>query len=157
MRFLFCDRILRTVKGECIEGIKAFSLSEEFLNEHFPAAPLVPAAIFLETMAQFLGWLILYSHDFQCFPIISLLEDVQAVPNRRPGFEAHVSARILSTSKTDSLGRAEIRVDGQTIARANRMIYSHFSVSDSEALKKQFHSMVQSQGFAGGRVDENLF
>ncbi len=141
MRFLFCDRIVRIDKGESIEGVKVFSLSEEFLNGHFEKMPLVPGAIFIETMAQFLGWLIIYSHDFQCFPIISLLEDVEVTSGMAPGFKARVQARIVSTTATDSLGKAEIRVDGKPIARVDRMIYSHFAVPDPIGLRNQFNLM----------------
>lgn len=149
MRFLFCDRIVEINKGESIEGVKVFSLSEEFLNGHFEEAPLVPGAIFIETMAQFLGWLIMYSHDFQYFPIISLLEHVEMAPDMVPGFEARVQARIVSTTATDSLGKAEIRVNGKPIARADRMIYSHFAVSDPMKLRNQFNLMARSEKTTG--------
>ena len=143
MRFLFCDRIIQIHKGESIEGTKGFSLSEEFLNGHFEVLPLVPGTIFIETMAQFLGWLIIYSHDFNYLPIISLMDDIEVMPNRVPGFEAYVYAQMMSTTRSDSLGRAEIRVDGEIIARADRMIYRHFAVPDPMSLKKQFDLMVR--------------
>jgi len=143
VRFLFCDRIIRIHKGESIEGIKVFSLSEEFLNNHFETLPLVPGAIFIETMSQFMGWLIVYSHDFQCLPIPSLMDDVEVMPDMTPGFEARVQARIVSTTGSDSLGQAEIRVEGEVIARADRMIYRHFAVSDPMSLRKQFDLMVR--------------
>ena len=145
MRFLFCDRISTIVKGEYIEGVKAFSLSEEFLNGHFQKRPLVPGAILMETMAQFLGWLIIYTHDFTFFPIISIMEDVDLVPDLVPGLEAMVKARMLSTGKTDSLGKAEILVHGQVVARAGRMIYTHVTADDPNGLKDRFNLMARSR------------
>jgi len=149
MRFLFCDRIVEIHKGDSIEGIKVFPLSEEFLNGHFEKASLVPGSIFIETMAQVLGWLIIYSHDFLRFPIISLLEDVEVMSDMAPGFEARVSAHIVSTTETDSLGKAEIHVDGESIARADRMIYSHFSAHDPVNLRNQFDLMAVSPKVPG--------
>ena len=149
MRFLFCDRVTTIKKGESIKGIKAFSLSEEFLNGHFEKIPFVPGTIFIETMAQFLGWLIIYSHDFNCFPIISLLEDAAVMPDMTPGFEAHVQARIVSTTETDSLGKAEVSVDGQPVARANRMIYRHFPAPDPMKLRNQCNLMARPPGERG--------
>jgi 3-hydroxyacyl-[acyl-carrier-protein] dehydratase len=149
VRFLFCDRIIQIHKGESIEGTKAFSLTEEFLNGHFEVLPLVPGTIFIETMAQFLGWLIIYSHDFNCLPIISLMDDIEVMPNMVPGFEAQVQAHIESTSGTDSLGQAEIRVDGEIVARADRMIYRHFAVPDTMSLQTQFNLMVRPSGSPG--------
>lgn len=139
MRFLFCDRIIQIRKGESIEGTKAFSLSEEFLNGHFEGRPIIPGALFMETMSQFLGWLIAYSHDFRCLPIPTLMDDVEVMPDMAPGFEGQVQARIVSTSSTDSLGKAEIHLNGEIIARANRMIYRHFAVSDPMTLQGLFH------------------
>jgi len=149
VRFLFCDRIIQIRKGEFIKGTKAFSLSEEFLNGHFGDLPLVPGAIFIETMSQFLGWLIIYSHDFKCLPIISLMDDIEVMPNMVPGFEACVYAHMVSTTGTDSLGQAEIRVDGEIIARADRMIYRHFAVPDTMSLRNQFNLMVRPSGSPG--------
>jgi len=146
VRFLFCDRIIQIHKRESIEGTKGFSLSEEFLNGHFEVLPLVPGTIFIETIAQFLGWLIIYSHDFNYLPIISLMDDIEVMPNMVPGFEATVYAQMMSTTRSDSLGRAEIRVDGEIIARADRMIYRHFAVTDPMSLKKQFDLMVMPPG-----------
>jgi len=149
VRFLFCDRVLRIHKGESIEGIKVFSLSEEFLNDHFETFPLVPGAILIETMSQFMGWLIAYSHEFQYLPIVSLMDDVEVMPDMAPGFEARVLARIVSTGRTDSMGQAEIRVDGEVIARADRMIYRHFAIPDPMSLRNQFNLMVRPSGSPG--------
>ncbi len=140
MRFLFCDRIDRVESGDSIEGVKTFSLSEEFLNGHFDRQPLVPGAILIETMAQFLGWLIAFSHDFKYLPIITLLEGVSVTP-MAPGFEARVRARMVSTGDTDSLGKARIRVDGTVVAEAERMIYTHFRVKDPGKLRRRFNTM----------------
>ncbi len=139
MRFLFCDRIVGIIKGESIEGVKVFSLSEEYLNDHFANRPLVPGTILVETMAQSLGWLISYSHDFQCMPIISLLEDVEVSPTIGPGVAAQVRSRLVSTTPTDSLGQSEIHVDGKMVAQAKRMIYRHFPVPDPLPLTNEFN------------------
>lgn len=141
MRFLFCDRIDHIIKGDFISGIKAFSLSEDFLTGHFEERPLVPGTLFIETMAQFLGWLIFYSHDFTLFPIISLVDSVSVRPDMAPGFSAQITARLLSTQNTDSMGSAEIWVNGKCVAKAGRMIYTHMEALDSAALKEQFNTM----------------
>ncbi len=154
MRFLFFDRIVQIEKGRSIEGIKAFSLSEEFLQEHFTRIPLIPGVVYVEAMAQLLGWLIIYSHDFQYLPILSIVEDVKVMADLCPGFKAHIQAEILSTTETDSLGKAEVHIDGEPIAKADRMIYSHFDSPDPEALLRQFeyfcHDM-NTQTHASGR------
>ena len=116
MRFLFYDKVLKIEKGKSITGIKTFSLSEEFLRKRFSKIALVPEVIFIEAMAQLLGWLIIYSHDFKLLSIMSLVENVDIKSNLRPGFTAEIHGEIISTSKRDTLGRAKIYVDGEIVA-----------------------------------------
>ena len=138
MRFLFYDRVNKIEKGKSIEGVKSFALSEEFLRGHFSKVALVPGVILIETMAQLLGWLIMYSHDFKLAAIMSLIEDVHVSSDLRPGFKADIHAEIVSTSKRDTLGKARIYVDGEVIASMNRSIYSHFHKINPEDLKERF-------------------
>ena len=138
MRFLYYDRVTKIEKGKTIKGVKAFSLSEEFLRGHYNKIAIVPGVIFIEAMAQLLGWLIIYSHDFKLSAIMSLIEDVKIPSNMRPGFKADIHAEIISTSSRDSLGKAQIYVDGDLVASMNRIIYSHFHKINPEELKERF-------------------
>ncbi len=126
MRFLYYDAVTQLEKGKSIVGVKTFSLSEEFLRGHYKKIALVPGVIMIEAMAQLLGWLIIYSHDFRLSPIMSLIEGVTLSPRLRPGFKGEIHGQILSTSKRDSLGKAQIYVEGELVADLDRIIYSHF-------------------------------
>jgi 3-hydroxyacyl-[acyl-carrier-protein] dehydratase len=139
MRFLFYDRITSIEKDKSITGVKTFTLSEEFLRGHFKKKALVPGVIYVEAMAQLLGWLIIYSHDFKISAVMSLVEDVSISPQLRPGFKAEIHGELVSTSRRDSLGKAWITVDGETIASMDRIIYSHVHKVDSEALADLFY------------------
>ena len=138
MRFLFYDKVLNIEKGQSITGIKTFSLSEEFLRKRFSKIALVPEVIFIEAMAQLLGWLIIYSHDFKLLSIMSLVENVDIKSNLRPGFMAEIHGEIISTSKRDTLGRAKIYVEGEIVASMERIIFSHFHKTDPEELSRRF-------------------
>ena len=138
MRFLYYDRITEMSKGRSIVGIKAFPLSEEFFRRHFSRKAVVPGVIFIEAMAQLLGWLIVYSHDFKLSAIMSLVQDIELPPPMRPGFSAEIRGEIITTTKRDSLGRAEVYIDGRKVAVMNRIIYSHFRWTDPEELKSRF-------------------
>lgn len=139
MRFCLYDRVTEIKKGEYIVGVKTFALSEEFHRGHFGKVAMVPGAILIETMAQLLGSLINYSHDFKLLCLISLVENVEVSPNLRPGFEARVYGEIVSTSPTDSIGRARMETGGKVVATAERLIYSHLHEVDSEELVKWFN------------------
>ncbi|MDR3569696.1 MAG: hypothetical protein P4L43_16845 [Syntrophobacteraceae bacterium] len=145
MRLLFYDRITALVPGESITGVKTFCLSEEYLRNHFRKKPLVPGVIFIEAMAQLLGWLVIRSHDFSLSAVMSLIEDVTMAPDLRPGFSAEISGRLVSTSKSDSLGSAQVKVDGVEIASIGRIIYVHAGSSDSQGLRALFRYYGGSQ------------
>jgi len=138
MRFLYYDSVTLIEKEKSITGIKTFTLSEEFLRGHFSKIAYVPGVIFIEAMAQLLGWLIIHSHEFKLSAIMSLVENTNIPFRLRPGFKAEIQGEIISTTKNDSLGKARILVDGKTIASMDRIIYSHFHNVNSENLKKLF-------------------
>lgn len=138
MRFLFYDRVVEIQKGQSIKGVKTFSLSEEFFRGHFDKTAVVPGVIYIEAMAQLLGWLIIYSHDFKLSAIMSLIEDVTVHPYLRPGFKADIYGEIISTSGTDSLGKAWMYADNQLIASMKRIIFTHFDQVDPQELMERF-------------------
>ena len=138
MRFLYYDSVSHLEKDKSITGVKTFTLSEEFLKGHYKKVALVPPVIMIEAMAQLLGWLIIYSHDFRLMPIMSLIEDVTLTPHLRPGFKAEIQGEIVSSSKRDSLGKAQMSVDGKVIASLGRIIYSHIHQVKPEDLTQLF-------------------
>ena len=139
MRFLYYDKIESIEKGKYIVGIKTFTLSEEFFRHHFTKQALVPGVIFIEAMAQVLGWLVIHSHDFRLSAIMSLVEGVSVPAGLRPGFSAEIGGEIVSTSRRDSLGKAWIRIDGEKVASMERIIYSHVQKVNSQNLKDLFY------------------
>jgi len=138
MRFLYYDKVNTIEKGKSITGIKTFTLSEEFFRGHFKKEALVPGVIYIEAMAQILGWLVIYSHDFKLSAIMSLVEDIKIPSKLRPGFTAELHGEIISTSRRDTLGKAWITVDGKLVASMDRIIYSHIHKVNSENLVRLF-------------------
>jgi len=151
VRFLFYDSVISMEKGRSIIGVKTFPLSEEFYRGHFKKNALVPGVILIEAMAQLLGWLIIYTHDFKMSAIMSLIEDVSIPYDLRPGCKTDIHCEIISTTKTDSLGSARMLIDGREIAFVNRIIYSHFYKVNPEELVNLF---CYYSGFRKERVIE---
>lgn len=138
MRFLFYDKVVELEKGHRIVGLKSFALSEEFMRRHFSKKALVPGVIMIEAMAQVLGWLVIYSHDFRISAVMSLIEGVTVLPALQPGVTVEIHGEIISTSKRDSLGRAWITLEGRTIASLDRIIFSHFHKVNPDELIHRF-------------------
>lgn len=139
MRLLLYDRITSLTPGESITGVKTFSLADEYLRKHFSKKALIPGVMYIEAMAQLLGWLVIHTHDFRLSAVMSLIEGVSFDPDLRPGFSAEISGQLISTSSSDSLGSARICVDGREIASMGRIIYVHSSKADPEQLRAMFN------------------
>ncbi|TAN40704.1 MAG: hypothetical protein EPN25_06670 [Nitrospirae bacterium] len=138
MRFLFYDTVHELTKGKYIRGAKSFALSEEYLRRHFSKKALVPGVIHIEAMAQLLGWAVIHAHDFRISAVMSLIEGVTVHPRLKPGVTVDIHGEIISTSKRDSLGRAWMTLEGETVASMDRIIYSHFHKVDPTELLNRF-------------------
>ena len=50
--FLLVDRIVDVVKGVSAVGVKNVSINEPFFQGHFPARPVMPGVLIVESMAR---------------------------------------------------------------------------------------------------------
>jgi 3-hydroxyacyl-[acyl-carrier-protein] dehydratase len=64
MKFHLVDRIESIQPGRRIVTVKALSLAEEYLADHFPAFPVMPGVLMLEAMVQAAAWLTRVRQDF---------------------------------------------------------------------------------------------
>jgi len=64
MRFVQIDKITDMTPGKSITAVKTLSLSEEYLQDHFPEFPVMPGVLMLEAMYQASAWLVRVSEDF---------------------------------------------------------------------------------------------
>ena len=64
MRFTLVDRITSLEPGARIATVKALSIAEEYLADHFPLFPVMPGVLMLEAMTQAGAWLVRVTDDF---------------------------------------------------------------------------------------------
>jgi 3-hydroxyacyl-[acyl-carrier-protein] dehydratase len=75
MKFHLVDRITELQPGRLIRTVKALSLSEEYLADHFPAFPVMPGVLMVESLVQAAAWLVRASRDFG--PTVVTLREVR--------------------------------------------------------------------------------
>jgi 3-hydroxyacyl-[acyl-carrier-protein] dehydratase len=51
--------------GQKDKGLKNVTMSEDFLDYHFPKNPVMPGVLLLEALTQLAGWLTATSSDFE--------------------------------------------------------------------------------------------
>ena len=64
MKFRLIDRIIELAPGERIVAVKAVSLAEEYLADHFPTFPVLPGVFMLEAMTEAASWLVREAQNF---------------------------------------------------------------------------------------------
>jgi 3-hydroxyacyl-[acyl-carrier-protein] dehydratase len=65
MRWLWIDRFLEFESGKRARAVKNLSHAEDFLADHFPGYPVMPASLMLEGLAQTGGILLGEVNDFR--------------------------------------------------------------------------------------------
>ncbi len=58
MKFVLIDRIIELIPGRRIRAVKALSLAEEYLADHFPRFPVMPGVLMIEALVQASAWLV---------------------------------------------------------------------------------------------------
>jgi 3-hydroxyacyl-[acyl-carrier-protein] dehydratase len=96
MRFTLVDRIVALEPGARITTVKALSMAEEYLADHFPRFPVMPGVLMLEAMTQAGAWLIRVTDDFSHSIItLSQTRNIRFRNFVTPGQILTVSARIV--------------------------------------------------------------
>ncbi|NOX57642.1 MAG: beta-hydroxyacyl-ACP dehydratase [Planctomycetes bacterium] len=130
MRFCLVDRITKLEMGDHIEAVKAVSLAEEYLADHFPSFPILPGVFMLESLTEAAAWLVRASEDFAHSMI--LLAEAKNVTYKsflKPGnlLETKVTCRRLAQDSSDFVGVGYC--DGIEVVKG-RFSLRHFNLSE---------------------------
>lgn len=130
MRFSLVDRIIDLSEGKHITAIKALTLTEDYLADHFPRFPVMPGVMMLESMSQTCGWLVCKSEDF-AHSVVVLREarNVKFSNFVEPGQVLVVNAQLLKQDDETTTFKAEATVDGKTAVTA-RLVLERYNLAD---------------------------
>ncbi len=134
MRFSQLDRIIALEKGKTISAVKCLSLSEEYLQDHFPRFPVMPGVLMLESLFQASMWLVRASFDFQYSSVV--LRETKSLKFQgfvQPGDSLVVVAEIKKIQ--DSI--VNLKVTGTVNdkpATSGRLVVETFNLADREGV-----------------------
>jgi 3-hydroxyacyl-[acyl-carrier-protein] dehydratase len=65
MRYQLVDRLIDVDPGRQIRMVKALTLGEEYLADHFPTFPVMPGVLMLQTLVETAAWLLRLTDDYR--------------------------------------------------------------------------------------------
>ncbi len=130
MKFALVDRVLECVPGERIVAVKAVSLAEEYLADHFPTFPVLPGVLMLEALTEAARWLVWRTEGFAHSMI--LLREAKNVTYKSfvaPGqtLRVEVAARRVAAGESEFTGAGYCQ---ETQVVKARFALSHWNLAD---------------------------
>jgi 3-hydroxyacyl-[acyl-carrier-protein] dehydratase len=130
MRFTLIDRVLEVDPGRSITAVKACSLSEEYLADHFPRFPVMPGVFMLEAMAQAAAWTIRLGEDFaHAIVVLRGARNVKYGDFLEPGRLLTVTAEVTGQDESTTKVKATGIIDGRTSLTA-RLVLERYNMAD---------------------------
>ena len=132
MRFSLIDRIENLEPGIRITAVKALSMAEEYLADHFPGFPVMPGVLMLEAMTQAGAWLVRASEDFAHSMVV--LKEARGVKYGQfvePGQTLHVTAEIINQTARETKLKVQGLVDGRTTVSA-RLVLERYDLAETQ-------------------------
>jgi 3-hydroxyacyl-[acyl-carrier-protein] dehydratase len=132
MKFILIDRITELEPGKRISGVKALSLAEEYLADHFPRFPVMPGVMMIEALVQASAWLVRATEDFaHSLVLLSEARNVTYKSFVSPGqvFEMAIEAKEIAerTSRFVGIGRC----GGTEMVKAH-LTLRHFNLAEQD-------------------------
>ena len=130
MRFTLIDKIVDLQSGANITAVKALTMAEEYLQDHFPRFPVMPGVLMLESMYQAATWLVYEADEFQ-FSTILLKEarNVKYADFVQPGQTLTVRAEILKREGNLTTLKAQGTLDGK-LAVSGKIVLQRLNIVD---------------------------
>lgn len=118
MKFHLVDKIESITPAKRIVTVKALSLAEEYLADHFPAFPVLPGVMMLEATVQAAAWLVRVEQNFaKSIVVLAAAKNVRYASFVAPGDVLRCRLEALDIGPDSARFKASGAVgDRQTIS-----------------------------------------
>jgi 3-hydroxyacyl-[acyl-carrier-protein] dehydratase len=124
MRWFWIDRFTEFVRHRRARAVKAVTLAEEHLHDHFPGAAMMPATLVLEGMAQTAGLLVADSLDYRRQVVLAKVGGFRLNFEPVPGDTIDYRAEIVEISEMGSVVKVTSRIGDRDHGEAD-LYYGH--------------------------------
>ena len=138
MRFSQLDKIIALEKGKSISAIKCLSLSESYLEDHFPRFPIMPGVLMMESMFQTSMWLVRATHEFKYSSVV--LRETKSLKFQgfvQPGDSLLVHAEIKKQEESLTSLKVTGTVNGKP-ATSGRLVLDTFNLAERDGVDPAF-------------------
>jgi 3-hydroxyacyl-[acyl-carrier-protein] dehydratase len=145
MRFALIDRVVELQSGVKITAQKNLSLAEEYLADHFPAAPVMPGVLMLEALAEASAWLVRESENFaHSLVVVKEVRNVKYASFVEPGKSLVVTAEVLSHDERQTKLKAQGTIDG-AVAVSARLVLERSNLAESDPTRAETDAFMVSR------------
>jgi 3-hydroxyacyl-[acyl-carrier-protein] dehydratase len=133
MKFVLIDRITELVPGERISAVKALTLAEEYLADHFPTFPVMPGVLIFQTLVEASTWLVRETERFaHSMLLVAEAKNVTYKSFVSPGqtLEVSVEAKAIEPGSSRFVGTGRC---GETEIIKAHWSLRHFNLADDDA------------------------
>lgn len=120
--FLLVDRVLEFVPNQKIVALKNVTVNESFFNGHFPARPVMPGVLIIESMAQAAGILMLAQDEYKGkIPYFTGIDNARFRKAIVPGDQIILEVEMLRVRGNMGRAKGVAKVDGKVATEAEMM------------------------------------
>ena len=129
MRWIWIDAFVEFKSGERAVAVKNVSLAEEYLHDHFPGFPVMPAALMIEGMAQTAGILVGEARGFAENVILGKIRHAEFSDFAGPSDQLRYEAVLETIDERAAATQGIIYKNGLMIGRVDLM-FSHVNQAE---------------------------
>ena len=133
MKYYLVDRIESIEPGRRIVAVKNLTAAEEYLADHFPAFPVMPGVLMLESCVQSAAWLVRLMTDWSVsMVVLRRARNVRYASFVVPGDTLRIEAQFARREGSCHTFNCVGTVDGQTAVQG-RLELEAFNLAERDA------------------------
>lgn len=129
MRWIWIDAFVEFESGKRASAIKNVTLAEDYLHDHFPGYPVMPATLMIEGMAQTAGILVGDAKGFAENVILAKIRHAEFTDIARPGDQLRYDAVLESIDERGAVTAGTVQKNGAAMGRVDLM-FSHVNQAE---------------------------